>query len=47
MVTIDGRDIYDIYNAICINKKHYTYNEELVRKLGVDLHDFNFDKGDV
>jgi micrococcal nuclease len=47
MVNVDGRDIYDIYNALGVNKKHHTYNEELVRKLEVDLHDFYFDKEDV
>lgn len=35
MVNIDGRDIYDIYNALGVNKKHSTYSEELVRKLEV------------
>ena len=34
MVNIDGQDIYDIYNALGVNKKHSTYSEELVRKLG-------------
>ena len=33
---IDGEDFRDIYNALGVNKKHATYNEELVRKLGVD-----------
>ena len=37
LVNIDGEDILDIYNTIGVNKKHCTYNEELVRKLGAHL----------
>lgn len=33
MVNINGEDIRDIYNTLGVNKKHATYNEELVRKL--------------
>ena len=41
MVNIDGEDIRDIYNAMGVNKKHTTYNEALVRKLGEDLNENN------
>ena len=34
---IDNEDIRDIYNALGVNKKHATYNEDLVRKLGAAI----------
>ena len=32
-VTVDGKDICDIYNALGVNKKYWTYSEDNVRKL--------------
>ena len=34
-VVVDGKDIYDIYNELGVNKKYCTYSEENVRKLEV------------
>lgn len=35
-VSMNGKDICDIYNALGINKKHWTYSEDNVVKL-IDL----------
>ena len=34
-VVVDGKDIYDIYNELGVNKKYCTYSEDNVRKLEV------------
>ena len=38
-VTIDGKDICDIYNELGINKKYSTYSEENVLHLGIEWSD--------
>ena len=41
MVNINGEDVRDIYNALGVNKKHTTYSEALVRKLGTVVYNGN------